>query len=172
METRNGARMTRAVLLSGCIAMLMLLVMPFGAEAETEAEVRAAVEARYNAYNRAYEAKDFAAVATIFAADAKVSFRGGKKTITRDTLVAGMRAVAPRLTVTQAHNRLLALRQVGDGWEVDTEWQGMSSYAPPAGAKDDPPRRGPTEQRSTDTWKRVDGAWRIVTRVIDGADPD
>jgi ketosteroid isomerase-like protein len=152
-------------------AVAILVTLPI-ARAETEKDAHSAIQARYDEFNRAYMKKDFKAVAAVFDPECSVTFKNGKKSIKSAVLVQSMQAVSSRLTVSHATTRIVSIKADGDAYVVAAVWTGDSSYVPPLGSKDDPPRSSKTEQSVSDTWKKSGKGWRIVQRIIEGADPD
>src|SRR5262249_32005101 len=135
--------------------------------AETELDARKAIQARYDEFNRAYMQKNFKALADVFDPDCKVNTNGeGSKSMKVDRMLQTMQVVSQRLTVSHAKTRIVSIKAVDHNYEVIAVGTGDSSYVPPKGTKDDPPRSGKTEQTTSDTWKKSEKGWRIVKRVL------
>jgi ketosteroid isomerase-like protein len=130
-------------------------------------DARTAIEARYEHYNRAYMQKDFTALAAVFDPAFVLKSPGeGSGSMPLGRMLQGMQMVAKRLSVTNAQTRIVSFKRNGDTCEVAAIWTGDSSYVPPAGSRDDPPRSGKTEQASVDTWKQTAEGWQLVQRIL------
>ncbi len=153
------------------LGLLVAIAAPTFAAAGTVREARRAIQARYEQFDRAYMKKDFVGVGDVF--DPACTLQGTGETkvpMKAERLVRNMKVMSSRLTVTRAKTRIVSIKSVGDAYEVSAVWTGHSTYTPPAGSVDDPPRSGDTEQTVTDTWKKSPQGWHIVKRVIQRVD--
>jgi ketosteroid isomerase-like protein len=149
------------------VGLAALLAASAAACSQPEADARSAIEARYEEYNRAYMAKDYEALAEIFDPAFVLNSDGeGPGAMKRDVMLQRMQFMSQRLTISNARTRIVALKPVGDAYEVTAEWTGDSAYVPLQESPDDPARRASTEQDSIDTWKKTPQGWRLVRRVL------
>jgi hypothetical protein len=164
-------KLMRRIAFALSLAAIIAASAPLRAAPEQEA--RKAIQARYDEFNRAYMKKDFKAVADVFDPECMLKTKGeGSRSMKVERMLEDMQAVSQRLTVSNAKTRIVSIKAVGDAYEVSAAWTGESSYVPPKGSKDDPPRSGKTEQTTSDTWKRSEKGWRIVQRVLERDDKD
>jgi hypothetical protein len=153
--------------------LALILIGACGAcQADGTKGARAEIQSRYDAFNRAYIKKDFKTVGETFSADCVMKLSGEGRSMKAARAVGGMQAVSKSLTVSNVRTQIISIKADADTFQVNAIWSADSKYVPIYGAKDDPPRQGTTKQFYQDTWKRVDGAWRITRRTIGDADDE
>ena len=153
------------------LGLAAIVAAPAVVRAQSEREVQTAIQARYDEYNRAYMKKDYKALAEVFDPAFTLKSKGeGSGSMKLAPMLQRMELVSQRLTVSNAKTRIVSIKAVGDAYEVSAVWTGDSSYVPPKGSQDDPPRSGKAEQTFTDTWKKSEKGWWIVERRLAGDD--
>ncbi|MGI4791846.1 MAG: nuclear transport factor 2 family protein [Janthinobacterium lividum] len=152
-----------------CAIVLSALVLsPSHVYAQSQADVRQAIQARYDQFDRAYMKKDFPSVGKVFTPDCVMELQGEGRSMNAPRVIKGMRAVSKFLTVSHAKTRIVSVKPQGSAYAVSAVWTGDSSYIPAKGAQDDRPRHSRTQQAYLDTWKKTGTGWQIAHRSIQG----
>ena len=157
--------MTRSVFMIAC---LTLVCAPGAVRAASPAEVRVAIQAQYNQFDRAYARKDFKSVGKVFTTDCVLRLKDDNRSMSAPRVIQGMLSVSKALTVSHAQTRIVSVTAQGDKYEVSAVWTGDSVYVPAKGTQDDKPRSGKTRQAYHDTWRKTKNGWQIAGRIING----
>jgi hypothetical protein len=148
-------------------AALLVVVLASMALADQLADAKKGFADSYRKMDNAFAKADFGTIEPFFASTCIIKRAGEPGNLPAARFFQISKGMSKFRRVLSSSTKLTAVKQTADGFSASISWTWVTTGSPEAkSATKDANKPQKAVQSLTDSWRKIDGKWLIVKRVI------